>query len=120
MRAIPGAALLVGLLLIGCTDKPVAPPPPQEKHPTARGPTCEDGMALVAGRDELHAVCIDRWEASLIDIFVDRHEEPHPPFEPVGSGPVRAVTRPGVMPQAVQALDVSIGNLTLRRWRSIE
>ena len=35
-----------------------------------------------------------------MDVFADGHEQPHPPFEPVGRGPVRAITRAGVMPQA--------------------
>lgn len=100
MRSIPGAALLVGLLLIGCTDKPVAPPTPQEKRAPPPSAPCEDGMALVTGGGDTHAVCIDRWEATLVDVFVDGHEEPHPPFEPVGWGPVRAITRAGVLPQA--------------------
>jgi len=57
-------------------------------------------VPVPAGPGHLHATCIDRWEDSLVDVFDDAHEEPHPPFLPVGSGAVRAVTESGVMPQA--------------------
>lgn len=61
-----------------------------------RGPSaaCPDGMALVDGR-----FCVDRYEASLV-VDDGGVERPHPPNQPVGGAPVRAVSRAGVIPQA--------------------
>jgi hypothetical protein len=44
--------------------------------------------------------CIDRWEASLVEIAPDGHEQAHSPYLPVGGADVRALSRPGVFPQA--------------------
>ncbi|MBX3126522.1 MAG: SUMF1/EgtB/PvdO family nonheme iron enzyme [Polyangiaceae bacterium] len=52
---------------------------------------CPPEMALIG-----EAVCIDRWEASL----VDESGEPHSPYHPVRAKKVRAVSRPDVVPQA--------------------
>jgi hypothetical protein len=43
--------------------------------------------------------CIDRWEASLVELAQDGNEQPHSPYLPVGGADVRAVSRPGVFPQ---------------------
>ena len=61
--------------------------------PAAR---CPEGMASVDGR-----FCIDRWEGSLVEVLEEGSEQPWPPFAMVGSGhKTRAVSRPGVYPQA--------------------
>jgi formylglycine-generating enzyme required for sulfatase activity len=53
-------------------------------------------MASVDGR-----FCIDRWEGSLVEVLEEGSEQPWPPFAMVGSGhKTRAVSRPGVYPQA--------------------
>jgi hypothetical protein len=56
-------------------------------------PRCPAEMALAGG------VCVDRWEASLVEID-GGVERPHSPFEPVLDHAVKAVSRPGVVPQA--------------------
>ncbi len=44
--------------------------------------------------------CIDRWEASLVDVLPTGEERAHSPFYPVATGAaVRAVSRPNVFPQ---------------------
>jgi hypothetical protein len=44
--------------------------------------------------------CIDKWEATLVEISPAGDERPHSPFFPVGDAVVRAVSRPGAVPQA--------------------
>jgi hypothetical protein len=65
---------------------------------------CPSGMASVDGR-----FCIDRWEASLVEVLEGGDERPWSAFRPVDGHVVRAVTQPGVPPQgyisAVQASD---------------
>jgi hypothetical protein len=56
---------------------------------------CPSGMASVDGR-----FCIDRWEASLVEVVNGRGERPFSPFARVDGRQVRAVSRPGVTPQA--------------------
>jgi hypothetical protein len=57
---------------------------------------CPSEMALVADR-----VCVDRWEASLAERAPGGVERPWSPFSAVDGheGRVRAVSRPGVVPQ---------------------
>jgi hypothetical protein len=67
--------------------------------------TCPPEMALVDGR-----FCVDRWEASLVEMVGAGVERPWSPFAALPDGTrVRAVSRPGVVPQAyvsgVQAAD---------------
>ena len=57
---------------------------------------CPQEMAPVDQRTG--RFCIDRWEASLVDV-VAGEERPHSPFYPVGTSAVRAVSRPNVFPQ---------------------
>jgi len=47
----------------------------------------------------MHAFCIDRWEAQVVEIR-GRKEIAHTPTQPVTNLQVKAVTRAGVMPQA--------------------
>lgn len=44
------------------------------------------------------AFCVDRWEASVVEIR-GTEEVPHSPYEPVSNVEVRAVSKPGVVPQ---------------------
>jgi hypothetical protein len=64
--------------------------------PTRAG-RCPSDMALVAGR-----VCVDRWEASLAERLPDGTDRAWSPFLPVDGAEsrVRALSRPGVLPQA--------------------
>lgn len=56
---------------------------------------CPDGMAFVSGS----GFCVDRYEASLMEIRPDGREVPHSPYMNPGRADVRAVTRRGVVPQ---------------------
>jgi Sulfatase-modifying factor enzyme 1 len=52
--------------------------------------------------------CVDRWEASLVEIAPDGTERVHSPYMPVGDARVRAVSRPGVYPQGyISAVEAS-------------
>lgn len=57
---------------------------------------CSVEMALVDGR-----VCVDRWEASLVERLANGNERAWSPYQPVDGmeSRVRAVSRPGVIPQ---------------------
>jgi formylglycine-generating enzyme len=63
---------------------------------------CPTGMVDVEGR-----FCIDRFEASVLEILPNGDERPWSPYFPVDGKKVRAVSEPGVHPQgyisAVQA-----------------
>ena len=54
---------------------------------------CPPGMANVEGR-----FCIDRWEASLVEILPNGDERPYDPYTPVEGHAVRAVTEGNVVP----------------------
>ena len=75
------------LVLVGGCCSAGAPP---RAAPTA----CPDEMVVVGGR-----FCIDRFEASLVVDGADG-ERGHPPNMPVLGAAVRAVSRPGVVPQS--------------------
>jgi hypothetical protein len=60
-------------------------------------PRCPPEMSLVRS-----AVCVDRWEATLVEVLPGGEERPWSPHEVPRAVSVRlrAVTRPGVLPQA--------------------
>jgi sulfatase modifying factor 1 len=89
------SAVVLAAFLASCASKP--PPPPVETPSPAATPPCPDEMALVQGR-----FCIDRWEASLVEIDGDR---PFSPFASPTSARVRAVSKPGVVPQGYVSRD---------------
>ncbi len=68
---------------------------------------CPEGMVAVETPER--AFCIDRYEASLVEVTADGAEEPFPHFRPVDGHTVRAVSVAGVFPQGfiseVQAQD---------------
>jgi hypothetical protein len=81
---------------------PIVPVPALDDHTAllAADARCPAEMALVDGR-----VCVDRWEASLVERLTTgsgSYERPWSPFLPVDGREhrVRAVSRPGVIPQA--------------------
>ena len=55
---------------------------------------CPPEMALVGSS------CVDKWEASLVEIDESGAETPHSPFETPAGKKVRAISRPDVTPQA--------------------
>jgi formylglycine-generating enzyme required for sulfatase activity len=60
------------------------------------GAACPPEMTSVEDR-----FCIDRWEASLVEVLSDGREAPWPAFDAVVDGrPVRSVSAAGVYPQA--------------------
>lgn len=59
----------------------------------AKGKGCNGGMVLAGD------VCIDPFEASLVEVSESGKLTPHPHYEPVGDARVRAVSKKGVMPQ---------------------
>ena len=75
-----------------------------EGHSLPASEGCPDGMANVDGR-----FCIDRYEASLVEVLPNGDERPYAPFETVEGRVVRAVSSRGVFPQGyiseVQAKD---------------
>jgi hypothetical protein len=57
---------------------------------------CPTDMTIVLG-----AVCVDRWEASLVEVLPGGRERPWSPYQTVEpTVVVRAVSRPDVVPQA--------------------
>ncbi len=73
-----------------------------ELNPPLAGASCPPEMADVEGR-----FCIDRWEASLVQVFPDGRTAPWPPYGPLDASAcdnctsysLRAESRPGVTPQ---------------------
>ncbi len=58
---------------------------------------CPPEMAAIDQRTG--RFCVDRWEASLVEVLPGGEERPHSPYYPVGTAVVRAVSRPDVFPQ---------------------
>lgn len=55
--------------------------------------SCPPGMAHIDG------YCIDRYEAYVVELDAQGHEQPHSPYEPVEGLRVRAKVAAGVVPQ---------------------
>jgi len=81
-------AVLFALVAIGC--------PAAESPSEAKGP-CPTGMAYV-NDPGMRAYCIDRWEASVVELEAGK-EKAHSPYEPVTGLEVKAVSKPDVVPQ---------------------
>ena len=67
-----------------------------------RGSGCPGGMAFIAPPEDsglTDGYCIDRWEASLVEV-TPRGSVPFSPYETVKGRSVRAVSHSGVTPQA--------------------
>jgi formylglycine-generating enzyme len=61
---------------------------------------CPRAMVEIAGLGPtMPAFCIDRYEASLVDVLPNGEERAHSPFTPVGEQHVRAVSSANVFPQ---------------------
>jgi len=68
---------------------------PKEARATEVRGRCPRSMIDIEGR-----FCIDKYEASLVDVLPNGEERAHSPFESVtDSARVRAVSEPGVFPQ---------------------
>jgi formylglycine-generating enzyme len=68
---------------------------PSPRGAEAKGKRCPDGMANVLGR-----FCIDKYEASTVEMLPKKKTRKHSPYEPVDGLKVKAVSRRGVLPQA--------------------
>jgi formylglycine-generating enzyme len=89
VNAGPGMAIASGLKEARTSETS------KETLATEESRRCPKGMALIDGR-----YCIDRFEASLVDVLTSGEERPHSPFQLVdGQIGVRAVSEPNVYPQ---------------------
>jgi hypothetical protein len=99
-------------------DEPDAPAPDADDTTHVAGEMqeqagpCPADMALVeiaAPRSSPHRYCVDKYEASLVEVSADGTEQPFPHYLPVDGHTVRAVSRPSTFPQGyiseVQAED---------------
>ncbi len=70
---------------------------------------CPTGMAIISGAAGFGAFCVDRYEASLVEILPNGDERPFDSFHTVENHIVRAVSERGVFPHGyiseVQAKD---------------
>jgi sulfatase modifying factor 1 len=88
--------------------------------PTAYNGLCPPEMASIDGR-----FCVDRYEASLLEVLPDGSERPFSPYQSVKGHVVRAVSEAGVYPQgyisevqAIQACGLSGKRLCkAKEWR---
>jgi formylglycine-generating enzyme len=98
--------------VLGVVAAPAAAAPSEEVTPLSPSPVigsvvhepldtpmpdygrCRRGMASIDGR-----YCIDRYEASLIEVLAGGEERPFSPFTAIRSEHVRAVSEPSVYPQ---------------------
>ena len=88
------------IVAVGSDESPPRRPArPAAKPPTAKRQPCPEGMAVVASR-----FCIDRWEASLVEITASG-ERPFSPYETPQGRAVRAVTGAGTVPQGYMSRD---------------
>lgn len=85
--------LAIGLVAFAIAGCPLAASDPSE----AKGGPCPTGMAHVVS-DDLKPYCIDRWEASIVEVE-GKKEKAHSPYEPVTNLQVKAVSKPDVVPQ---------------------
>jgi hypothetical protein len=96
---LPATALLATLLLAAKSTSPAlahhaqAAAVSQREQAPKKSP-CPPDMENV-GR-----FCVDRYEASTVEVHADGSTEPHSPYLPVTGLRVRAVSRQGVVPQA--------------------
>jgi len=80
-------------LTVAAAGCPMAASTPSE----GKGGACPAGMALIA-IEGAPSYCIDRWEAQVVEVR-GKQEVPHAPTTPVTNLTVKAVSRPGVVPQ---------------------
>jgi sulfatase modifying factor 1 len=79
------------------------PTPAKSSIAAATHTPCPEEMSLVE-RDDVR-VCVDKWEASVVEIEASGAEKPHSPYEPVDGLHVRAISREGVPPQGYISRD---------------
>ncbi len=89
---------------------PIVSEPPNEQYSLAPQPVadpieelslCPTNMSLVTRGKT--SVCVDRWEASLVEVLKSGEERPHSPYitpNTANGMKIKAVSVPGVVPQA--------------------
>ncbi len=84
----------------------------KEAEAPATDDPCPAGTVLVDTSER--RFCIDKYEASLVEVAPDGSEKPHPHYLPVDGKVVRAVSAPDVFPQGfiseVQANDACVAS----------
>jgi hypothetical protein len=93
----------------GASDDGTEPADARGETTEAAGP-CPADMALVEiATPSPRRFCVDKYEASLVEVLPDGTEKPFPHYVPVDGHDVRAVSRPHAFPQGyiseVQAQD---------------
>jgi hypothetical protein len=89
-----GASLATCIVALAAIEMLAAPLVPSVAHAAATSRTgCPREMARIGDS------CVDRWEASLVELVFGGGEIPWSPFIPPNGHRVRAVSRPGVVPQ---------------------
>ena len=93
------AGRFLGLRATGGTSSPSALAPfenllAERDRPLEPNGLCPPDMASINDR-----YCVDRYEASLVEVLSNGDERPYSPYLPIGGRTVRAVSEPGVVPQ---------------------
>jgi sulfatase modifying factor 1 len=92
---VPTTALLATLLLAAKSTSSSSFHP-ASFHPKASPPSpCFSDMTLVD-----HRFCIDKYEATTVEVHEDGTTSPHSPYLPVAGLRVKAVSKKSVVPQA--------------------
>jgi hypothetical protein len=92
---VPATALLATLLLAAKSTSTGATHGPMARRILTTPSPCPTEMESVG-----HKFCIDRYEASTVEVRIDGSTEAHSPFLPVTGLRVRAVSKKAVYPQA--------------------
>ncbi len=111
MSALRSGAVLLTIILAACAEETTTSTPklvryrgshePPSHHRAAQSGPCPDDMAQV------NTSCVDKWEASLVELTADG-ERPFSPYQsPDASVSVRAVSQPGVVPQGYISRDAA-------------
>jgi hypothetical protein len=113
-------------------DEPTTPEPGQitgadpQANDDAHAAPCPADMVLVDSSGSApRRFCVDRYEASLVEVASDGTEKPFPHYLPVDGHDVRAVSKPSMFPQGyiseVQAADACASSgkrlCNLEEWK---
>ncbi len=73
---------------------------PMVRAHASKKPVCPAGMSLVQEK-----LCVDRYEATVVELDAEGKSHPHPHYLPVTGLRVKAVSQDGVFPQAYLSRD---------------
>jgi hypothetical protein len=111
-RLVQAARIAASLFVVTALAAVLAP----VREAEGRDPGCVAGMTLVAPPDGAKPFCIDRFEASLVEVTSDG-EKRFSPYDMVKGRKVRAVSRKGVVPQAYISRDEALAACKASRKR---